>query len=455
VQQLVKPLSLQTRLLIMATVVLTVFLGLTGLVLDRAFRSSSESAQQGRMEGQLYGLLGATELDQQSQLVMATGLADARFSRPGSGLIAQVVDGHGRLTWQSASALGLTVPVPEVLGVDVTDFQRVVVGNQHWFRYSYGIAWIDDQDQEHRYSYTVLESPLIFNQQVAGFRRALVIWLAAAALLLLVVQALVLRWSLTPLRRIEEEVHEVEKGDRQQLTEDVPRELKGLSASLNLLLANERRHLQRYRNSLSDLAHSMKTPLAVLRGIAESEKITDENRQLIENEVGQMDSIVEYQLQKAATAGRVSLTEGVAILPVLNRLLDSLRKVYRDKNISYAVDVDEGAIFMGEEGDLMEAVGNVLDNASKWCQSTVSINVARIRSNTGAHDRHSFIIEDDGKGIAEVQAEHLLQRGARGDTQIPGHGIGLAVVGEIVSAYGGRLKITRSHLGGAKVELEI
>ncbi len=450
-----KPLSLQNRLLIMATVILTVFLGLTGLVLDRAFRSSSESAQQGRMEGQLYGLLGATELDQQGQLVMATGLADARFSRPGSGLIAQVVDGQGRQIWQSASALGLTVPVPEVLGVDVTDFQRVVVGDKNWFSYSYGIAWIDDQDEEHRYSYTVLESPLIFNQQLTGFRRALVTWLAAAALVLLAVQALVLRWSLTPLRRIEEEVHEVEKGDRKQLTEDVPRELKGLSASLNLLLANERRHLQRYRNSLSDLAHSMKTPLAVLRGLAESEKITDENRQLIENEVGRMDSIVEYQLQKAATAGRVSLTEGVAILPVLNRLLESLRKVYRDKNISYAVDVDEGAVFMGEEGDLMEAVGNLLDNASKWCESTVSINVTRTSSDTGMHHRHSFIIEDDGPGIAEEQAETLLQRGARGDTQTPGHGIGLAVVGEIVSAYGGRLKITRSDMGGAKVVVEI
>ena len=449
-------LSLQRRLLLTASTILTVFLGLTGLALDQAFQNSAESAQQGRLEGQLYSLLGAAELTPQGQLAMTSDLAEPRFSRPQSGLVGQIVDASESIIWKSPSGIGLDLPPQHVLEVDESRFQRLQAGDgTAWFSYSYGIAWVDQNEREHRYSFRVLESPQTYDSQVIQFRKTLIVWLVAATLLLLVVQVLVLRWSLSPLRRIEEEVHEVEKGDRQQLTEDVPRELKGLAASLNLLLANERRHLQRYRNSLSDLAHSMKTPLAVLRGIAESEKTADKSRQMIENEVGRMDSIVEYQLQKAAAAGRVSLTEGVAILPVVNRLLESLRKVYRDKNITYAVDVDAGAIFMGEEGDLMEVVGNLLDNASKWCESKVSINIARIRSDAGARDRHRFIIEDDGPGIAEEQAELLLQRGARGDTQTPGHGIGLAVVGEIVEAYGGQLTIARSEMGGAKVVVEI
>lgn len=451
-----RQLSLQRRLLLTASAILAVFLGLTGLALDQAFQNSAESAQQGRLEGQLYGLLGAAELTPQGDLAVTSELAEPRFSRPQSGLVGQIVDANDTIIWKSPSGIGLDLPVQHVLEVDESRFQRREVSDgTAWFSYSYGLTWVDENEGEHRYSFRVMESPQAYDSQVIQFRKTLIVWLVAAALLLLVVQVLVLRWSLSPLRKIEEEVHEVEKGDRQQLTEDVPRELKGLAASLNLLLANERRHLQRYRNSLSDLAHSMKTPLAVLRGIAESEKTTDKSRQIIENEVGQMDSIVEYQLQKAAAAGRVSLTEGVAILPVVNRLLESLRKVYRDKNISYAVDVDEGAIFMGEEGDLMEAVGNLLDNASKWCESNVSINVARISSDAGAHDRHNFIIEDDGPGIAEEQAELLLQRGARGDTQTPGHGIGLAVVREIVEAYGGQLTIARSEMGGAKVVVEI
>jgi two-component system sensor histidine kinase PhoQ len=177
--------------------------------------------------------------------------------------------------------------------------------------------------------------------------------------------------------------------------------------------------------------------------LAESEKAPAETRQLIESEVGRMDNIVEYQLQKAAAAGRVSLTKGVAILTLTNRLLESLRKVYSDKSISYSVDIDEEAMFMGEEGDLMEI------------RKKVSIKVERIKVDADTHARHRITIEDDGPGIIEEQVEILLQRGARGDTQTPGHGIGLAVVREIVSAYGGELKIAGSEMGGARVEVLI
>lgn len=189
--------------------------------------------------------------------------------------------------------------------------------------------------------------------------------------------------------------------------------------------------------------------------MAESEDIPIEARQIIDKEVGRMDNIVEYQLQKAAAAGRISLTKGVAILTLANRLLESLRKVYSDKSVSYSVDIAEEAMFMGEEGDLMEIVGNLLDNASKWCRKKVSIKAEQIEVDANTHARYRITIEDDGPGIIEVQVETLLQRGARGDTQTPGHGIGLAVVREIVSAYGGVLEITRSEMGGAKVEMII
>ena len=448
-----KQVSLQNRLLLTATILLVFFLGMTGLALDKAFQSSAESAELAKMESELYVLLGAAELNQNGQLEMANDLAEPRFSVPESGLVAQIITADDSISWVSASALGLILPPFEGLEVDKSIFQRLAVSGEEWFSYSYGVAWIDEAEQEHRYSFRVMESPQAYNQQVVKFRQTLIVWLTAAALLLLLIQLLVLRWSLSPLRKIEDEVHQVEKGNRDQLTEAYPRELNGLAASLNLLLANERRHLQRYRNSLSDLAHSMKTPLAVLRGAAESEKTTPETRKVIENEVGRMDNIVEYQLQKAAAAGRVSLTEGIAILPVVDRLLESLRKVYREKAISYNVYIDEEAMFIGEQGDLMEVVGNLLDNASKWCNKRVSIKATLIRSDTGTHDRHVFTIEDDGQGIAEEQQELILQRGARGDTQTPGHGIGLAVVREIVSAYGGKLTIGSSGMGGAKVEV--
>ena len=448
-------ISLQNRLLLTATILLVFFLGMTGLALDKAFQSSAESAEMAKLESELYVLLGAAELNQYGSLDMPEVLAEPRFSVPESGLGAQIITGEGTVSWVSTSALGLVLPPFDGLQVDKSSFQRLPVSGESWFGYSYGVAWVDAAEREHRYSFRVLESPEVYNQQVAKFRQTLIVWLAVAALLLLLVQLFVLRWSLSPLRQIEDEVHQVEKGLRDQLNESYPRELNSLAGSLNLLLANERRHLQRYRNSLSDLAHSMKTPLAVLRGAAESENISSETREVIENEVGRMDNIVEYQLQKAAAAGRVSLTEGISVLPVVNRLLESLHKVYRDKSISYSVDIDEDIKFTGEEGDLMEVVGNLLDNASKWCRNKTSIKVSKIRTDADTHDRLFFTIEDDGKGIAEDRVELLLQRGTRGDTQIPGHGIGLSVVREIVSAYGGRLSIARSDMGGAKVEVEL
>jgi len=449
--------SLQTRLLLTASIILTVFLGLTGTALFQAFQSSADRAEQGKLEGQLYGLLGAAELDSAGKLQMNTDLAEPRFSLPESGLVAEIIDEQGKLIWQSVSTLGMKRPPLNVLGVDESRFQRLSVNGSAWFSFSYGIAWVDEQDKEHRYSFRVMESPEAFNQQAEQFRQTLIVWLTAAALILLVVQVMVLRWSLRPLRRIEAEVHQVERGEREQLTEDYPRELNGLAASLNLLLANERRHLQRYRNTLADLAHSIKTPLAVLRGASEADNEQQEISQLIAEEVDKMDNIVEYQLQKAAAAGRKSLTGGVEILPVARRLLASLSKVYRDKGISYQVNIDEPATFLGEEGDLMELIGNLLDNASKWCDTKVSITVKNTPSDNDVvtHNKQVIIIEDDGPGIAEEQAENLLQRGVRGDTLAPGHGIGLAVVREIVKAYGGELTITRSEMGGARVEIQL
>lgn len=444
--------SLQSRLLISATVILAVFLGLTGLVLDGAFRSSSEDAQQGRMQGQLYGLLGASELEQGGRLQMSTDLADARFTQPGSGLVGQVVDGSGVLIWQSPSAIALSPPLPRMLEVNTTDFRSTAIAGENWFSYSYGIAWVDEQDREYRYSYSVLESAELYNRQVSGFRRALVVWLAAAALVLLIVQGVVLRWSLRPMRQIESEVRQIEQGQRDELSEDFPRELKGLAASLNLLIGNERRHLQRYRNSLADLAHSMKTPLAVLRGLAELPASKPPAPEVIETEVKRMNDIVEFQLQKAATAGAASLTAGVLVAPVADRLLASLHKVYRDKSIEYKTIIDKDAAFRGEKGDLMELLGNLLDNASKWCRSTVALNIEP--ASTTRSDGHGIIIciEDDGPGIDQDKVDMVLQRGQRGDTLVPGHGIGLAMVREIVDSYGGEMSITRSEsLGGARI----
>ena len=156
-----RKLSLQSRLLFTATIILSVFLGLTGLALDQAFQNSAEAAEEGRLQGELYGLLGAAELSRQDGLVMAGDLAEPLFSQPQSGLVGQVVNQQGELVWQSTSALGIELPALALLEIDESRFQRGLVNDSPWFSYSYGVAWVDENEAEHRYTFRVMENPRI------------------------------------------------------------------------------------------------------------------------------------------------------------------------------------------------------------------------------------------------------------------------------------------------------
>jgi two-component system sensor histidine kinase PhoQ len=174
-----KRVSLQNRQLLTASIILTVFLGLTGVALDKAFQSSAESAERGKLEGELYVLLGAAELNQNGSLVMAKDLAEPRFSLPGSGLVAQIIDADEKIIWQSNSSLGISLPPFKGLPVDESHFQALLINDEEWFSYSYGLAWIDEQDREHRYSFRVLENRQAYDQQLGLFRNTLITWLAA------------------------------------------------------------------------------------------------------------------------------------------------------------------------------------------------------------------------------------------------------------------------------------
>jgi len=448
-------ISLQTRLVIAATVILAVFLGIAGWVLDRAFRETVETAVEGRLQGQLYGLLGAAELNPGGELEMPGELAEPRLGRPGSGLVAQLVDGDGRLLWQSRSALGHALPGLPSRSIGEARFARVPLDDKHWFSYAYGVAWLDESDAEHRFTFRVLESPAVFEAQVEIFRGSLIVWLGGAALVLLLLQALILRWGLAPLRRVEAEVRAIETGQREAVDEALPRELRGLAANLNLLIGNERRHLERYRNALADLAHSMKTPLAVLRNSCESPLTETELHEVIDRQVDVMNELVDYQLQRAAMAGRTSLTRGVAVDAVVARLVGSLRKVYQDRQIDFHITQPTGLQFHGEEGDLIELLGNLLDNACKWCREQVWLDVTVLADSTGKATGIRLVVDDDGAGFGVVDPTQLLARGSRGDRERSGHGIGLAVVNEIIAAYHGSLSMERSPYGGARVIAEL
>jgi len=169
-----------------------------------------------------------------------------------------------------------------------------------------------------------------------------------------------------------------------------------------------------------------------------------------------MSHIVECQLRRASTSGRSAITARVKTLDVVAKIINALNKVYADKNIIVDMQVDDSSMFQGDEGDLMEMLGNLLDNAYKWCKQQVRIS-SKLNNHGYPESGPDFelCIEDDGPGLPEDQIHTLLERGARGDLDTQGHGIGLAMVSDIIDIYSGTLSIDKSDLGGTRIKVHI
>jgi two-component system sensor histidine kinase PhoQ len=285
-----------------------------------------------------------------------------------------------------------------------------------------------------------------FQAQIRSFRRNLYAGVGAVTALFVLAQILAVRWGLRPLRTMAHEVREMEEGRRQRLSAAYPSELTGLAENLDRFVAHEERSRSRYRQAMEDLAHSLKTPLAVIRNALE--RVPDEPRALLEEQLDRMQTTVTHQLSRASVAGPVIVGRPVDVASLVNRLLRALDTAYHDRNIRADVDLPDPCWVRSDERDLMEILGNLLENAFKYTSSQVRVSGA-------FGDGLTIRVEDDGPGIPLEVRGAVLDRGTRADEVQPGHGIGLSVVAELVALYHGRLHIEESPLGGACLELRM
>ena len=455
-------LSLHARQLLAASLGLVAFLGLTGVALDQAFRDTATSNLHERLENNAHAYLGDFEFTRDNQLIEPpiNQAPDSRFLTAGSGLYA-VARGKS-FRWNSPSALGRSLPEPELLKPGEQRFEQTPLtfvddkGVTHFvYGYSEGLAWEQGATGQEstitRFTIAVYEDAAQLERQVGVFRRSLWGYLGLAAALLLLVQMAVLRWSLEPLRVLERELSRVRRGVSDRLSGGHPPELQQITDSINGLIDSENKHLGQSRNTLADLAHSLKTPLAVLRSRLDAGADHEQLRQEVAAQVQRMNEIVSYQLSRAARSGHALFSAPIAIEPRAEEIVSSLEKVYMGKGVLCEFEVDAEASFYGEVGDLQELIGNLLENAFKWSKQRVLLTVKVEPAVGNRRPGVFFAVEDDGPGIAEENVEHLLQRGVRGDERVHGHGIGLAIVQDIVRAYHGELKVEPSaELGGAR-----
>ncbi len=459
VGQMTRPLSLQTRSLAAAGFALAAFLGLAFFALDQAFFDAALSSQRDRLQGYLHAYLAGADTNRAGNLIPPEVGPDPRFDRPVSGLYASVVGDHVRNAndrqWRSPSAIGLDLPFNTELDQGASVFLGPVkTKHGSLFVLSQGIAWSVANRPELHLTVNIAEDATALEKQVKVFRRTLLSWLGGLGVLLVLLLLAVLRWSMAPLRKVAADLNSVERGVSEHLGDRYPTELSGLAANLNTFIDSERDRLKRYRNTLADLAHSLKTPLAVMRTQLEAETDEKQLRWTVLEQVGRMDEIVAYQLSRAATSGRQTFAAPLPLEPYAEEIVRSLEKVYAAKHVLCEFEIDPDTRFRGDQGDLMELLGNVLENAFKWAKHKVLFSA---RPATGGECRFGgleLVIEDDGPGIPEDRVEYLLQRGVRGDERVKGHGIGLSIVQDIIKAYKGSLQVTRSStLGGARFEI--
>ncbi len=443
--------SLSARLLLSLLILLLLFFGVTIAALDFVFRDLSDRSLRELLDAQVLTLISASDVDANGGIAPSVALLDSRYSNPGSGLYGEIRDSAGTVMWRSPSTAGTGVTFGPPLPQGSRRYDRMrIAGGDELASLSAGFHWELDARMTRDYVFSVAASLAPARSQLSRFRTQLLLWFGGIAAALLVALAVLMRRMLAPLRRIVREVGAVQAGHAVDLGGGYPTELAGVTQAVNALMNSERRRLERYRNTLGNLAHSLKTPIAVMRAVLGENGESSERNRIVVEQVRRMDEIVQHQLRRAATSGGATLGQAsIPILPIFAELRVALLRVYATKDLSILIECEPGAEFAGDRGDLLELLGNIADNACKYCRSTV-----RIRGRCRAEDHALQItIEDDGAGIPEAARTRILERGVRVDETTSGQGLGLSMARDIVEQYRGRLAIGDSVLGGTQIEL--
>jgi len=435
--------SIRARLILGAALVLVAFMTFAGVALQRAHADSVRAAHFARLQGTVYLLLAGAEVDASGTLVMPSGLAEPRLSLPGSGLYASILNVNRRETWQSGSSVGIVPPFQREVPVGQWRYEILDGPGGAFLAAGYGVKWAGPGASA-TLVLSALEGKAAFDREVRAFRQTLWGWLIGSGVLLLLSQTLLLQWGLAPLRRVAQEVSRIEHGEQTEVQGRYPSEIAALTGNLNTLIKQERVRQTRYKEALSFLAHSLKTPLAVLRTALDSPAQLPST---VAEQVSRMDDIVQHQLGRAGASGSARFAPYLPLAPILGRIRDSLGKVYAEKNLEFKLDCPPDLRWRIDEGDAFEMFGNVMDNAAKWARQQVAVKAWPEGGMLNVR------VEDDGPGFSDTQA--VLQLHVRMDEKVPGHGVGLAVVNDLVASHEGRLVLSRSRLGGGQVDIAL
>jgi len=416
--------------------------------------------QQRQMLLQAYALMATAEIEEET-LLLPEQMTDDRLNQLSSDTFAMVVHdsiNKSGVVWRSLSAYDKLID-PTWNGKPLTTgqqyFSTAKFGLEDYFVFQYAVEWEGKLGMVFPFQFVVFENSATSDRQLFEYRSTLWWWLGGIAFCLIVLQLIILRWGLQPIAGLINDLSAVQQGKTDSLSGHYPEELTVMTDSINQLIQHEAKQRERYRYTLADLAHSIKNPVAIIAsalGQAEGRaKLQNASEQGWFNDIVEqnqrINQIVSYQLNRAVGSSAAPFNKAILVKSVCEKIVSALKKVHADKDRVVSINIDEAASFRGDEGDLMELLGNLLDNAFKYGGHEISILAE------GSTSYLELSIEDKGPGMNQSEKIQLVHRGERSDTAIPGQGIGLAVVNDIVASYGGELSLDSSSLGGLKVSL--
>jgi signal transduction histidine kinase len=450
--------SLALRLFLWATGWTLVILVITGIALSTLYRHAVERAFDRRLDVYLRTLVADVASPEEGSDKFPQSIGEPLFELPLSGWYWQVtrLDAKKPDVHSSRSLWDSNLPrLPSDSSAESGEARQGYAEGPEQQNLRIVERNIDLGD-DGRYLIAVAGDASEIDDETRSFDGVIGVTFAALTIALLLTTALQVRFGLAPLTRISQSLAAIRSGRAERLEGDFPVEIAPLARETNALIETNREIVERARTHVGNLAHALKTPLSVIVNEAAA-RGNDPLAHKVLEQTDIMRDQVARQLERARLAARFTMVGTLIEVPrVVTALARTMEKLHRERDIAIAVDVPEHARFRGEEQDLEEMVGNLVDNACKWAQSRVAIEVVADKPKSDADKpRVRIIVDDDGPGLSPTERERVATRGQRLDETKPGSGLGLSIVVELANLYGGVLTLGTAPIGGLRTELAL
>lgn len=451
----VKAPSLARRLFLSATAVSVVVLLVIGVVLSSLYRSAVERAFDRRISVYLRNIVAEIANNPKTPTIEPETLGEPLFFIPASGWYWQITrqsEPQERKASRSSPEEGF--PTLESLNVvqSYGGLRQAYLPGPDGQRLR-AVERFLDLGEDGKFLLFVAGDSFEIDDEVSDFNDALLLTFAFIGLAFAATVWFQIRFGLRPLKRVSESLAQIRSGEIERLQGDFPKEVAPLAGEVNALLDSNREIVDRARTHVGNLAHALKTPLSVL--VNETNNVKGPVAEKIREQLGIMRDQVQRHLERARIAARVAVVSTtVEVAPVIEMLVRTMEKIHRDRGIELQSKLNSETLFRGEQQDLEEMVGNLVDNACKWAASRVDIEMFVLSSpQSGRPGMFRIQVDDDGPGLAPAEREEVLHRGRRLDESKPGTGLGLSIVLELAKLYNGTLQLGASPLGGLRAEL--